>query len=110
MVWSSRRCKKRYNVVKSGTLTSPNTLAQFAMLAQTHLSFMKSPIFVTHQRENGQQLRLGKLAFAEMASVARAYRRRDLQGATGKGKSPTTAIARPASIENYGGGQPGALR
>src|SRR6267154_4927990 len=25
MVWSSRRCKKRYSVVKSGTLTRPNT-------------------------------------------------------------------------------------
>src|SRR5258708_5288944 len=104
MVWSSRRCKKRYSVVKSGTLTSPQHLAQLAMLAQPHLSFTKSPVFVTHQAENGQQLRLGKLAFAETASVAREHRPGDLQS-DAKGRSPTSAIAPPASIENHGGGQ-----
>jgi hypothetical protein len=46
-------------------------LAQFAMFAQTHLGFTKGSVFVTHQAENGQQLRLGKLTFAETVAVAR---------------------------------------
>src|SRR6476620_10452321 len=62
----------------------PQYLAQFAMLAQTHLGFTKGPVFVTHQAENGQQLRLGKLTFAETASVAREHRPRDLQSDAGK--------------------------
>src|SRR2546430_7002397 len=59
-------------------------LAQFAMLAQPHLGFTKGPVFVTHQAENGQQLRLGKLTFAETASVAREHRPGDLQSDAGK--------------------------
>jgi hypothetical protein len=59
-------------------------LAQFAMFAQTHLGFTKGPVFVTHQAENGQQLRLVKLAFAETASLAREHRPGDLQGDAGK--------------------------
>src|ERR1700686_1187392 len=50
MAWSSSRCRKRYRVVKSGTLT------------------------------NGQQLRLVELVLAEAASVARERRPADLQG------------------------------
>ena len=44
-----------------GHTSQPQHLAQFAMLAQTHLGFAKGPVFVTHQAENGQQLRLGEL-------------------------------------------------
>src|SRR6266478_1610564 len=59
-------------------------LAQFAMLAQPHLGFTKGPVFVTHQAENGQQLRLGKLTFAETASVTREHRPGDLKSDAGK--------------------------
>src|SRR6266478_4329622 len=83
MVWSSRRCKKRYRG-EVGHTHQPQHLAQFAMLAQTHLGFTKGPVFVTHQAENGQQLRLGKLTFAETASVAREHRPGDLQSDAGK--------------------------
>src|ERR1700730_947915 len=62
----------------------PQYLAQFAMLAQTHLGFAKGPVFVTHQAENSQQLRLGKLAFAETTSVPREHRPGDLQSDAGK--------------------------
>ena len=84
MVWSSRRCKKRYRVVKSGTLTRPSTLAQLAVFAQTHFGFTKSPVFVTHQAENGQQLRLGKLPFAETASVAGEHHALNCQSDAGE--------------------------
>src|SRR6266403_356292 len=67
-----------------GHTHKPQHLAQFAMLAQTHLGFTKGPVFVTHQAENGQQLRLGKLTFAETASVAREHRPGDLQSDAGK--------------------------
>jgi hypothetical protein len=59
-------------------------LAQFAMLAQPHLGFTKGPVFVTQQAENGQQLRLGKLVFAETASVAREHRPGNLQSDASK--------------------------
>src|SRR5436309_229713 len=67
-----------------GHTHKPQHLAQSAMLAQTHLDFTKGPVCITHQAENGQQLRLGKLTFAETASVAREHRPGDLQSDAGK--------------------------
>jgi hypothetical protein len=67
-----------------GHAHQPQHLAQFAMLAQTHFGFAKGPVFVTHQAENGQQLRLGKLPFAKTASVARKHRPGDLQSDASK--------------------------
>jgi hypothetical protein len=52
-----------------GHAHKPQHLAQFAMLAQTHLGFPKGPVFVTHQAENGQQLRPGKPATAIAADL-----------------------------------------
>jgi hypothetical protein len=49
--------------------------AQLRMLAQSHLGFAESPIFVTHQAEYGQQLRLGELVFAETTPISRKNRR-----------------------------------
>src|SRR5580692_1186789 len=54
------------------------------MLAQTHFGLAKGPVFVAHQAENGQQLRLGKLTLAETASVAWEHRPGDLQSDAGK--------------------------
>jgi len=48
---------------------------QLRMLAQSHLGFAESPVFVTHQAEDGQQLRLGELVFAEPTPVSRKNRR-----------------------------------
>jgi hypothetical protein len=45
--------------------------AQLRMLAQSHLGFAESLVFVTHQAEYGQQLRLGELVFAETTPVGR---------------------------------------
>ena len=67
-----------------GHAHQPQHLAQFAMLAQPHLGFAKGPVLVTHQTENGQQLRLSELVLAETASVAREHRPADLQGDAGK--------------------------
>jgi hypothetical protein len=59
-------------------------LAQLAVFAQPHFGFAKGPVFVTHQAENGQQLRLVELVLAETASVTREHRLRDLQGDASK--------------------------
>jgi hypothetical protein len=67
-----------------GHAPQPQRLAQFAMLAQPHFGFAKGPVFVTHQAENGQQLRLVELVLAEAASVTREHRLRDLQGDASK--------------------------
>jgi hypothetical protein len=58
-------------------------LAQFAMLAQPHFGFAKSPVLVTDQTENGQQLWLRELVLAESASVTREHRPADFQGDAG---------------------------
>jgi hypothetical protein len=63
-----------------GHAHQPQCLAQLAVLAQPHLGFAKGPVLVTHQAENGQQLRLVELVLAETASVTRKPRLRDLQG------------------------------
>jgi hypothetical protein len=61
-------------------------LTQFAMLAEPHFGFTKGPVFVTHQAENGQQLGLRELVFAETTAVAREHRLGDLQSDAGKGQ------------------------
>src|SRR5579863_955264 len=45
------------------------------MLAQSHLGFAESPVFIAHQAEYGQQLRLGELVFAETTPVGRQNHR-----------------------------------
>src|ERR1700674_584016 len=69
-----------------GHTPQPQRLAQFAMFAQPHFGFAKSPVFVAHQAKNGQQLRLIELVLAESASVTREHRLRDLQGDASKGQ------------------------
>src|ERR1700680_4146922 len=56
------------------------------MLAQTHLGFAKGPVLVAHQTEHRQQLRLGKLAFAEATAVGRQNSAGHLQGHLSKGQ------------------------
>ena len=50
------------------------------MLAEPHFGLAKGPVLVTHQAENGQQLRLVELVLAETTAVARKHRPRNLQG------------------------------
>ncbi len=49
-------------------------------LAQPYLRFAKGPGLVPHQAENGHQLPLCELVFAETASVTREHCPGDLQG------------------------------
>ncbi len=46
----------------------------------TATGFAKGPVLVTHQTENGQQLRLRELVLSETASVARKHPLGDLHG------------------------------
>ena len=62
----------------------PQHPAQFAMLAQPHLGFAKGPVFVAHQAENGQQLRLRELVFAEAGAVRGQNRASHFDRHTGK--------------------------
>jgi hypothetical protein len=55
---------------------------QFPMLVQAHLGLTKGPVLVPHQAEDGQQLRLGELVFAEAGSVTGQDGRGDLEGKT----------------------------
>ena len=55
-------------------------LTQFAMFAEPHLGFAKGPILIAHQNEDGQQLGLRELMFAETAALAWKHRLGDLQG------------------------------
>src|SRR6266404_5129047 len=56
------------------------------MLAKTHLGFAKGPVFVAHQTQHRQQLRLRELVFAETAAVGRQDPLGHLQGHAGKGQ------------------------
>src|SRR3989475_7680054 len=53
--------------------------AQLAVLSQAHLGFAKGPVFVAHQAQHRQQLRLGELMFAETRAVGRQNLRGYLQ-------------------------------
>jgi hypothetical protein len=56
------------------------------MFAQPHFGFAKGSVFVTHQAQNGQKLRLIELVLAETAAVTRKHRLGDLQGDASKGQ------------------------
>jgi hypothetical protein len=60
--------------------------AQLLVLAQAHFSFAKGPVFVAHQAQHRQQLRLGELMFAEARAVGRQNLRGHLQGHASKGQ------------------------
>jgi hypothetical protein len=87
-VGSSKRWRKRYRVVKSGTLTNPQHLAQLAVFAQPHFGFAKGAILITHQAKDRQQLRPCELAVAETTSITRENRSADLQGDASKRQEP----------------------
>src|SRR5437899_10173310 len=55
------------------------SFSQVAMLGQTAFRLAKSPVFVTHQTENRQQLGLRELMFAETATVGRQNPVRDFE-------------------------------
>ena len=61
-------------------------LTQFAVLAQPHLGFAKGPVLVTHQTEDGQQLRLGELVLAEASSIGWEHRPTHFPSGAGKGQ------------------------
>jgi hypothetical protein len=75
-------------------------LAQFAMRAQPDLGLAKGRAFLTHQTENGQQLGFVEQALAETTSVAREHRPATCRATRADDRSPTSAIAPPASIAN----------
>src|SRR6266404_3177090 len=58
--------------------------AQLVVLAQAHLGFAKGPVFVAHQAQHRQQLRLGKLMFTEARTVERQNLRGHLQSHASK--------------------------
>jgi hypothetical protein len=62
--------------------------AQFLVLAQAYFSFAKGPVFVAHQAQHRQQLRLGKLMFAEARAVGRQNLRGHLECHASKGQEP----------------------
>ena len=53
--------------------------SQLGVLAQPHISFAKGPVFDAHQAQHCQQLRLGKLTFAELGALSGQHRLADLQ-------------------------------
>src|SRR5713226_4413752 len=62
--------------------------AQLLVLAQAYFGFAKGPVFVAHQAQHRQQLRLGKLMFAEACAVGRQNLRGYLQRHASKGQEP----------------------
>jgi hypothetical protein len=48
------------------------------------LGFANGPVFLTHQAENREQLRLGKLAIAQTTAIARKHHPSDLQSEASK--------------------------
>ena len=85
-----------------GHASEPQRLMQFAVLAQPYLGFPKGQIFVAHQTQNGQQLRLCELMLVETAAVARrgSVVLAICRATRAKGRRPTSAITPPASIAN----------
>src|ERR1017187_938602 len=71
------------------------------MFAEPHLGFAKGPVLVAHQAEYGQQLWLRKLVLAETTAGARGNTALETcRAMRANGRSPTSAIAPPASIAN----------
>jgi len=62
--------------------------AQLVVLAQAYFGFAKGPVFVAHQAQHRQQLRLGELMFAEACAVGRQNLRGYLQRHASKGQEP----------------------
>src|SRR6266850_5206858 len=60
--------------------------AQLLVLAQAYFGFAKSPVFVAHQAQHRQQLRLGKLMFTEATAVGWQNLRGHLQRHASKGQ------------------------
>jgi hypothetical protein len=62
--------------------------AQLVVLAQAHLGFAKGPVFLAQQAQHRQQLRLGKLMFAEARALGRQNLRGYLQRHASKRQEP----------------------
>jgi len=62
-----------------GGRTQLQSTPQFDVFAQADLGFAIGPVFVTHEAQNRQQLRLRELVFAELGSIARHRRLCDIQ-------------------------------
>jgi hypothetical protein len=60
--------------------------AQLLVLAQAYFGFAKGPVFVAHQAQHRQQLRLGELMLTETRAVGRQNLRGHLQRHANKGQ------------------------
>src|SRR5882672_5405219 len=75
--------------------------AQLVVLAQAHFGFAKGPVFVAHQAQHRQQLRLGELMFAEARAVGRQNLRGHLQSHASKGQEPDLGHRPSCSIRKH---------
>lgn len=57
---------------------------QLRVLSESHLRLAESPVFMPHQAEHGQQLRLGKLTIAEFGSLRGQHRLSDIERQSSK--------------------------
>ena len=98
-VRSSTRWRKRYSVVKSGTLLNPRAWRSSRVLPQAHFRFAKSPVLVPHQAQDGQKLRLRELVLAEGSPIGWEHRPAHFPGGAGKCSTvqPRPSRLRPPS-------------
>jgi hypothetical protein len=71
-----------------GHARQPLYRTQLAVFTQAYLGFAESPVFVAHQTENREQLRLRELMLVETRAVGRQNSVSHLQGHTSKGQKP----------------------
>jgi hypothetical protein len=69
--------------------------------ARAHLGFAEGPVFVAHQAEYGQQLRLGELLFAETTPVGRQNRRGYIHSQASKRQESDFWHRTSCSIRNH---------
>src|SRR6266850_8228514 len=75
--------------------------AQLVVLAQAYFGFAKSPVFVAHQAQHRQQLRLGELMFAEATAVGWQNLRGHLQRHASKGQESDLGHRPSCSIRKH---------
>src|SRR6266403_56323 len=75
--------------------------AQLVVLAQAYFGFAKSPVFVAHQAQHRQQLRLGEPMFAEATAVGWQNLRGHLQRHASKGQESDLGHRPSCSIRKH---------
>ncbi len=89
--------KKAVQSCELGHAFQSQGVTQISVLPQPYLGFAKGSVFVPHQTENCQRLRLCELVLAEAASVRGSTARPTPRVVRPKASSPTSAIALAAS-------------